>query len=113
LDRVEARPQKWLSHLKTSKCNCSKRGKINGLKCFPGVQQKIAHVLQAADKKTVEDLGHAFEGAVKYGGAKKGLHLIKTPQIRGSQLFCDLVPLGHPVLSMRTTSSRTTSLIEC
>jgi len=31
---------------------------------------------------------------------------------QGTQPFDDLVPLGHPVLSTRTTSSRTTNLIE-
>jgi len=31
---------------------------------------------------------------------------------RGSQPFQDLVPLGHLVFSTRTTSSRTTNLIE-
>jgi len=31
---------------------------------------------------------------------------------RGSQPFYDLVPLGHPVLWTRATSSRTTNLIE-
>jgi len=32
--------------------------------------------------------------------------------LKGSQTFYDLVPLGHLVLSTRTTSSRTANLIE-
>ena len=36
----------------------------------------------------------------------------QLPQDRSSQPFYDLVPVGHHVLSTRTTSSRTTNLIE-
>jgi len=33
-------------------------------------------------------------------------------EVRGSQTFYHLLPLGHPVLLTRTTSTRTTNLIE-
>jgi len=40
------------------------------------------------------------------------LYACVSYKVGDSQPFYDLVPLGHPVLSTRTTSSRTTNLIE-
>jgi len=59
-------------------------------------------------------LKHAIPNHYDSSHRNKRVHFYWTMRVRltGSQPFYDLKPLGQPVISTRTTSSRTTNLIE-